>query len=469
MKTTKNLILILALIIGMTFFISCEKEDVNPIDITENPIDTTENPVDTTTNPDDTTTNPVGYTRTYVHTFDFTNISTLEIFKQADGTVDSIYKYNVNGDTTFITPDAGYITMVSDSKSAKFSAIESIETVGDYMRITADFTTIFKSAGTMSTVMVEKETGIIENVTETSATSGEYVVIPNNDWTWVDNAGVTVTFSDDATGMSGTAININNAEIISLLVDNNDDIISALGEGINSPSNFSCNRTFNGSNGILYGILTYQLSSSYTSDFVTIITLKSGSSLSIEYIKTTKHDGNFNVSLGYATRDNSDMISAGFIPDQRSVTKGSLLINYINSGISTNMVGYILAPSFNMYNTTSKTFNVFTNYHLAGTADDQYRNKITSSKMILFGDYMYLIINNNGSNYVSKIQISSISRTQLNTQDNGSKIITTAIDNILTTTDDYFILTSGTTNYIIYEDGSMVTSVATEEGDVIDF
>jgi hypothetical protein len=33
----------------------------------------------------------------------------------------------------------------------------------------------------------------------------------------------------------------------------------------------------------------------------------------------------------------------------------------------------------------------------------------------------------------------------------------------------YFILTNGTTNYFIYEDGSMTTSVATDAGDVINF
>ena len=42
-------------------------------------------------------------------------------------------------------------------------------------------------------------------------------------------------------------------------------------------------------------------------------------------------------------------------------------------------------------------------------------------------------------------------------------------NNLITTKNGYIILTSGNTNYFIYEDGSMTTETAVDAGDVINF
>jgi hypothetical protein len=465
MKTTKNLFLALALIAGMTFFISCEPED--DFLPKEDPI---ENPIDTTGNPVDTTTNTVGYVRTYVHEFDFVDISKLQIFKQADGTVDSIFKYN-GVDTTFITPEFGKITAKDGAKSAKFSAIESIENVGDYMKITADFDNGFKAAGAMTSVLVEKETGEISNVEETPATDGEYVVMPDNDWVWVDNAGLTVTFSDESSSKTGSVININNAEFSTLLNDNIADFSNATGFSTINATGFNCTKTVKYTNGDVYGYITFLPDGGRVS-FVTIVKIISSGSFSLSYVKTTVNCADFNYSFPMIVNDNLDLVSYGYTPDMRSLVKGNKVISQINSGtlvIYGWMKGYIFAPSFTIFDNNSKDMNMFANKSL-GQGDGNYINKKLTSKMILFGDYIYYVTEENGSNYVTKVQISNVSSAnQLNVCSDGSKIITTAIESVSTTENGYFILTSGTTNYFIYEDGSMTTETATEAGDVINF
>lgn len=472
MKTTKNLFLALALIAGMTFFVSCEPEDdflpkedpiENPIDTTGNPVDTTGNPVDTTGNPIDTVTNPVGYVRTYVHEFDFVDISKLQIFKQADGTVDSIFKFN-GVDTTFITPEFGKISAKDGAKTAKFSAIESIENVGDYMKITADFDNGFKSAGAMSTVMVEKTTGEISTVAETPVDGGQYVVIPNNDWTWVNNAGLTVTFSDESSNKTGSVININNAEFATMLFDNSPYYAT---------NGFMCNKTVKTSNGDVYGYVTF-LPETGSMDFIVIVRLISNNNFNLAYYNTTANYNDFENSFTIISATNEDMtnlVGYGYNPDMRSLVKGNKILSQINSGTLDNyswMKGYMFAPSFTMYDASTKTLNVFTNP--SNTNGDSYNNQKLTSKMILFGDYVYYVTDENGSKYVTKNQISTINNaSQLNTVVVGSKIITTAIESVSTTTNGYFILTSGTTNYFIYEDGHMTTETATEAGDVINF
>jgi len=480
MKTTKNLILALTLIIGMFFFISCEKEDEflpeenpieNPIDTNDNPIDTTGNPIDTTGNPIDTTTNPVGYVRTYVHEFDFVDISKLQIFKQADGTVDSIFKFN-SADTTFITPEFGKITAKDGIKTATFSAIESIENVGDYMKITADFSNGgFKSAGAMSTVLVEKETGDISTVEESPVVGGEYVVIPNNDWSWINNAGLTVTFSDESSSKTGSAININNAEFATLLNDNNVDFTNTTGFSTINAMGFNCTKTVKYNNNDVYGYITL-LPEGGSVSFVTIVKIISSGSFSLSYVKTTVNCTDFNYSFPVIVNDNLDLISYGYTPDMRSLVKGDKVISQINSGTLDNyswMKGYIFSPSFTMFDKLSNKMNIFANKSL-GEGDGNCNNHKLTSKMVLFGDYIYYVTEENGSNYVTKIQISSISSSsQFNICLDGSKIITTAIESVSTTKNGYIILTSGNTNYFIYEDGSMTTETAVDAGDVINF
>jgi hypothetical protein len=479
MKTMKNLILALTLITGMIFFTSCEKDDdfnpidqiENPIDTVNNPIDTVNNPIDTINNPIDTVNNPVGYVRTYVHEFDFVDISKLQIFKQTDGTVDSIFKFN-DVDTTFITPEFGKITAKDGSKTTTFSTIESIENVGDYMKITADFATGLKSAGAMSTVMVEKETGEISTVAETPVTDGEYVVIPNNDWTWVNNAGISVTFTDNATTKTGSVININTAEFINLITANIADFYNTTGYGVSEPFQFACSKTVKDANGNVYGYVTFSPNSTDASNFVTVVQLMTGSSLTLNYVKTSnKAEIHYVNSFTLIVNDNLDLVTYGYTPDMRSLVKGNKIISQINTGTLdsyTWMKGYMYAPSFTIYDKNNNTLNAFANP--SNVSGDGYNNQKLTSKMILFGDYIYYVTEESGSNYVTKIQISTINTTsQFNVEKLGTKTINSAIESVFTTENGYFILTSGTTNYFIYEDGHMETKTATDAGDVIEF
>jgi hypothetical protein len=497
MKTTKIYFLALAVLTAFVLTLtSCEKDEefLNPEPkIADTNIVISQNG-DTLVNGDsnNVTDTTVGYHREYVNQFDLANVSKLKVFSQPDGFVDSIWVYDVYGDTTFVVPMSNKIEMHDANLNYAFSTIENMELVSNFLKMTADFvvSTYYPSSNNttgiqeytmksatiaeMSTVMVNKEDGTIETIEETPVTDGAYVVLPNNDWTWVNNAGLTVTFSDESSSKTGSVININNAEFATMLADNYTDFFNTTGYEISSPSNFACTKTIKLSNGDVYGYITFIPNSNLGATswtFVTVVKIISSGSFSLSYVKTSANYSDFNNSFNLLINDNTALSEYGYTPDMRSLIKGNKVISQINTGTLDSYVwmkGYMFAPSFTMYDLSTKNLNAFTNP--SNTISDGYNNHKLTSKMILFGDYIYYITEEDGSNYVTKIQISTINTTsQLNVVSAGSKIITTAIESISTTENGYFILTNGTTNYFIYEDGHMTTGTTTPAGDVINF